>query len=168
MSKRFKIITMAAVILLETAVLSRFKLWSATPDYMLVFLLAITTVCPDTDSVILAGACGLAFDFLSGSIFGLNTLLCIYFTCICAFFVDALYIKKMKVIVPMAFILSLFYELLFGIFCFLIRRADFSFWTIALKSAQTAFFNTLLFIPVYLILGRVRFEKKRKGIKYER
>lgn len=167
MNRTFKILLMAAVILLEMSVLSRFRIWSAVPNYMFAFLLAITCISPEKESVIIAGACGLAADILSGSIFGLNALLCIYLTTACALFVNTLYIKKMKVIVPMAFVLLFLYELLFGVLCFLVRKAQFSPWMLISPILPSAVLGTALFVLVYLLLGKVRFEKKRKGIKYE-
>lgn len=158
---------MAAVILLEVSILSRFRIFSSIPNYMFVFLLAITCISPEKESIIMAGACGLAMDILSGSIFGLNTLLCIYLTVICALFVNTLYIKKMKVIVPMVFVLLFLYELLFGTMCFLMRQAQFSPKMILSPVLPTAILGTVLFVLVYILLNRVHFEKKVRGIKYE-
>ncbi len=167
MNRTFKIVLMAVVILLEVSVLSRFRIWSSVPNYMFVFLLALTCISPDKESIVIAGICGFIADVLSGSIFGLNTLLCIYLTIVCAFVVSTLYIKKMKVIVPMVFVLLFLYELLFGILCFLTRKADFKPMMIISPILPAAILGTALFVPVYLILGKVHFEKKRKGIKYE-
>lgn len=168
MNRTFKIIVSAAVILLEISVLSGIKVFSRTPDYALVLALALCIICPERESVVLAAFCGLFKDFLSGSVFGLNTLLFMYLSTACVFFADLLYIKKLKILAPSVFLLSLVYEAVFGVVCLLERRVGFTFAAVFVPSFKTAIINTVLFIPVYLILKRVRFEKKIRGIRYER
>ncbi|MCD8048830.1 MAG: rod shape-determining protein MreD [Clostridia bacterium] len=166
MNRTFKIILTAAVIILESCVLSNFRIWGVKPDYALALLLAITVIAPEPESVVLAFAAGIFADLLSGAVFGLNTLLFMYLSLACALFVNTLYIKKMKLICPMCFVAAFLYEAIFAVLSMIIREAELLPIMFA-RALSCAVLDTVIFVILYLILLRVHFEKKPKGIKYE-
>lgn len=168
MNRKFKIIFMSAVILAGVSILSGLKIFGIMPNYVFTALLAVTVIEPDTESVVTAACSGLALDLLSGCMIGMNALLCMYFMILCVLFVNMLYIKKLRIVVPMCFVMSFLYELLFGIFSTMLRGAGFAPLLTAVKVLPAAAFNTLIFLPMYIVLSRLRFEKKIKGIKYEK
>ena len=168
MNRTFKIVMMILVILLNISVLPHFSVFHIVPNYTFVFLMIIALLFPDSESVVIAGFSGLLTDLLSGSLFGLNTLLCIYLTIACIFISGAFFIKKMKLICPLCFVLSFVYELLFGAASVLSRGAAFLPQMMLTKALPTAVFNTVLFAVLYPLLKRVKIEKRKRGIKYER
>ncbi len=168
MSRRFKALFLAGVILADISVMTHFNIFGIVPNYMFIAILAVTVISPGAESTVISALAGLSVDLLSGCMTGLNTLLCMYFTIVCALFVNLLYIKKLKVILPMCFILSVLYEFLFGLFSTLLRGGGFYAGLLLTKVIPTAAVNTVIFLPVYLILSRLKYEKKVKGIKYEK
>lgn len=168
MSRKFKIVMMLSVILLQLTVLSHFEPLGIIPNYVFVFILAIASICADTESVVLAGFSGLVMDMLTGASIGLNTLIMLYLAILCVILCVSMYTRKLKLLVPMCFVLSFIYELSLGVFSIMLRGSIISaeaIWHVVLPVAVV---NSVIFIPVYILLKRVRFEKKVRGIKYER
>lgn len=168
MSLKFKSILMAAVIMLQLTVLSHFTPLGIIPNYILIFVLAICIICDNTESVAFAACTGLLCDMLTGAPPGLNTIIYMYIAIITIVVINVVYTKKLKVVVPMCFIAVFMYELAFGAVSSLMRRAVIYPEAVFTVVLPAAFINTIIFIPVYFVLSKLRFEKKRKGIKYER
>lgn len=168
MSRNFKAITLLIVVLLQLTVLPHFTLFSVIPNYVLVFTIVMAIVGEDSESVVFSAVTGFAMDLLTGAPIGLNTLLYMYISIALVMITGTIYNKRIKVLVPMCFVASAVYEVLFGVFSSLLRGAGFYPEAIIKVVLPAAAMNTVIFIPVYLILSRLRFEKKRKGIKYER
>ena len=168
MSRKFKIIMLISVILLQMTVLAHFKPLGVIPNYTFVCVVVISLISADAESVIISACAGFLTDMFTGAPLGLNTLMCMYFSIVCAIISDVIYNKSVKLMCPVGFAASFLYELLFGIFSTLMRDRSFEIITVLLRALAIAAVNAVLFIPVFLILKRVRFEKKRKGIKYER
>lgn len=167
MSRRFKGILLICVILMQICVLSHFTPFGVIPNYTMVVLFAIIMINPDTENLVTAGITGAVTDILTGAPFGINTLLCIYLAIGCVFISQAIYNKRVTVFAPLCFAASFIYEIIFGIFSCLLRGAFFPPEMILKTVLPLAAVNTVIFIPVYEVLRRIRFEKKRKGIKYE-
>lgn len=168
MSLKFKSILMAAVMVLQFTVLSHFTPLGIIPNYILIFILAICIICDNTESVAFASCAGLLCDMLTGAPLGLNTIIYMYIAIATIVVINVVYTKQLKVVIPMCFVASFMYELAFGAVSSLMRRAVFYPEAIFKILLPAAFINTLIFIPVYFVLSKLRFEKKRKGIKYER
>lgn len=167
MSRRFKSILLLVVILLEVTFLAHFKFFSVIPNYMLVCVFAISFISADSESVVISSLAGLLTDLITGAPFGLNTLLCMYTSIIVAIISDSIYNKSVKLVCPVCFITSFVYELLFGLFSTLMRDVAFDFSTVTSIILPVALVNSIVFIPVYIVLSKVKSEKRRKGIKYE-
>ncbi|MBQ8541505.1 MAG: rod shape-determining protein MreD [Clostridia bacterium] len=168
MGLKFKAFLMLAVVLLQVTVLSHFTLFGVIPNCVFVFVLALCIINDNAESVVFATVTGLMVDMLTGAQFGLNTLLYMYIAIGVIVVISFAYQKSIKIVVPMCLCASFMYELIFGILSFLFRGAAISFGVIFSVVIPACAVNTLVFIPVYVILSRLRFEKKRKGIKYER
>ena len=167
MSIKFKTCLTLAVVLLQVTVLSHFTILGIIPNYVLIFTFAICIISDGIDSVVFAAATGLLCDMLTGAPLGLNTIIYMYIAIFSIAVIGVVYTKKLKVVVPMCFVSAFLYELVFGTLSSLMRTSRFypeAIWKVMLPAA---FINTLIFIPVYMVLSRLRFEKKRKGIKYE-
>lgn len=167
MSRTFRYVILICVIFLQITVLAHFTLFDIVPNYTIIVLMAIVVLCPETESLITAGVTGALLDILSGAPLGLNTLLCIYLAIVCIFVSCAIYNKRVTLFIPLCAVLSFLYEILFGVFSCLLRKAVFPMITVYKIVLPVTLINTLLFIPVYEVLRRIRTEKKRKGIKYE-
>lgn len=167
MSRRFKIILLISVILMQMTVLAHFKPLGVVPNYTFVCVAIISLICADSESVIISACAGLLTDMFTGAPLGLNTLMCMYFSVACAIVSDVIYNKSVKLMCPVGFVASFLYELLFGIFSTIMRDKSLEIATVLIKALAIAAVDAVVFILVYLILKRVRFEKRRKGIKYE-
>ena len=167
MSRNFKIILLICVVLMQLTILAHFTPFNIIPNYMVVVLIAVSLICPDKESMIVSGFIGALADVLGGTPFGVNLLLSIYLSIGCVFISQAVYNTRVKVFAPVCFVLSFVYELLLGIFSCLLRNTAFSYDLLINIVLPVAFINTIIFIPIYEVLKRVRIEKKRKGIKYE-
>lgn len=168
MSRKFKTILLLTVILLQLTILPHFTPLGVIPNYALVFAIAVSIICEDQESVVFVALTGFLMDLFTGAPIGLNTLLYMYISIALMAAAGAVYNKSVRVVMPMCFAASFVYEILFGIFSSLLRGAVFYPAAILKVILPVAVINTVIFIPVYIILSKVRFEKKRKGIKYER
>ena len=168
MSKKFKICLILTVMLLQLAILSHFTPFSVVPNYTFVVVLAIAIISPESESVVIGGVAGFLMDLFSGAPLGLNTLIYIYMIIGCIIVSEAVFSKNGVLMSIVCFGFSFLFELLFGIFSCLLRGASFGFDAIGSIVLPTAAINAAIFFPVYVILRRIRFEKRRKGIKYER
>ncbi len=168
MSLKFKSVLMAAVILLQLTVLSHFTPLGIIPNYILIFTIAVCIICDSAESVVFAACIGLLCDMLTGAPLGLNTLLYMYIAISAIVVTGVVYTKSLKVVLPLFFASAFLYELLFGVLSSLMRASAFYPAAILDVILPAAFVNTLIFIPVYIVLSKLRFEKKRKGIRYER
>lgn len=168
MSLKFKSVLIALVIMLQLTVMSHFTPLGIIPNYILIFTLAICIICDNAESVVFATITGLICDMLTGSPMGLNTILYMYMAIASIVVVGIVYTKHFKVVVPLCFTLAFLYELLFGVLSSLMRTSAFYPDAVFGVILPAAFVNTLIFIPVYAVLSKLRFEKKRKGIRYER
>lgn len=168
MGLKFKAFLMLAVVLLQVTVLSHFTLLGVIPNFIFVFVLALCIINDNAESVVFATVTGLLVDMLTGAQIGLNTLLYMYMAICVIVVISFAYQKSMKVVVPLCLCVSFVYELIFGILSFLFRGAAISFGVIFSVVIPAVAVNTIMFIPAYVVLSRIRFEKKRKGIKYER
>ncbi len=167
MSRKFKIIMLISVILLQMTVLAHFKPLGVIPNYTFVCVIIISLISADAESVVISACAGFVADMFTGAHLGLNTLMCMYFSVMCAIVSDVIYNKSIKLMCPVGFMASFLYELLFGIFSTLMRDRSIEIVTIMSRALKIAAVNAVIFIPVFLVLKRVRYEKKRKGIKYE-
>ncbi|MGM9551574.1 MAG: rod shape-determining protein MreD [Clostridia bacterium] len=167
MSRKFKFIFMTIVVLLQATVLAHFTPFSVLPNYTLVALLSVTVQAFDDDSIPLAIFTGLLTDVISGAILGLGTLLCLYTVISWNLITEMIYEKRMIIISPIVFVLSFLYELLFGVFSCLIRGVSFVPQAILSTVLPVSVINAIIFIPVCICIGKVHFEKKGKGIRYE-
>ncbi len=168
MSLKFKTTLMAAVILLQLTVLSHFTPLGVIPNYVLIFTIAICIICDSVESVVFSACIGLISDMLTGAPLGLNTIIYMYIAILTIMVTGIVYTKSLKVVVPMCFAASFIYELVFGVLSSLMRTASFYPEAILRIILPAAFINTLIFIPVYALLSHLKFEKRRKGIRYER
>lgn len=168
MSRRFKTILLLAVILLQTTVLPHFTPLGIIPNYTLVIAAALAIICEDTEIVVYNTIAGFLLDLFTGAPTGLNTLLYMYISIGIIAATKAVYNKRVRVVLPFCFVASFVYEIFFGIFSSLLRGSAFYPAAILKVVLPVSVINTIIFVPVYLILSKVRFEKKRKGIKYER
>lgn len=168
MSLKYKSVMLAVVILLQLTVLSHFTLFGIIPNYILVFTLAICILCDSIESVVFAACIGLFTDMLTGAPMGLNTIIYMYIAIFSIAVTGLVYTKSIKVVAPMCFVAAFAHELIFGVISSLMRGAAFYPEAIIKVVLPASFVNTLIFIPVYFILSKLRFEKRRKGIKYER
>ena len=167
MSRTFKAVLLTVVILMQITVLAHFTPFGIIPNYTMVILMCLVLVSPDVESVVIAGITGAVMDTLTGVPFGVNTLLCIYLAICCVLISVVIYNRRVTVFIPLCFAASFVYELLFGIFSCLLREAVFYPSVILNIVLPVAIINTVIFIPCYEIIRRIRFEQKRKGIKYE-
>ena len=167
MSLKFKSCLIAAVILLQLTVLSHFTPLGIIPNYILIFTVAICIICDSVESVVFAAVTGLLCDMLTGAPLGLNTILYMYIAIALIIGISIVYTKKLKVVVPLCFVSIFVYELVFGALSSLMRTSHFYPEAILNVMLPAALVNTLIFIPVYMVLSHLKFEKKRKGIKYE-
>lgn len=168
MSLKFKIGLMTAVILLQLTVLSHFMPLGIIPNYILIFTIAICVICDSIESIVFATFIGLACDMLTGAPLGLNTIIYMYIAIASIAVTGVVYTKTLKAIVPMCFVMTFIYELIFGVLSSLMRASGFYASSILKVVLPAAVINTIIFIPVYIVLSKMRFEKKRKGIRYER
>lgn len=167
MSRSFKSIILIFAILMQTTILPHFTVFSVIPNYVFVLMIAISIINEDSESVVFAAVTGFLLDLFTGAPVGLNTLLYMYISIAVIVITGRIYIKRIKVVAPVCFIASVIYELVFGILSTLLRNGTFYPLAIVSVVLPVALINTVIFIPVYMVLSRVRFEKKRKGIKYE-
>ncbi len=167
MSRSFKSIILIFAILMQTTILPHFTVFSVIPNYVFVLMIAISIINEDSESVVFAAVTGFLLDLFTGAPVGLNTLLYMYISIAVIVITGRIYIKRIKVVAPVCFIASVIYELVFGILSTLLRNGTFYPQAIVSVVLPVALINTVIFIPVYMVLSRVRFEKKRKGIKYE-
>lgn len=168
MTRRFKSILLICVILMQVTVLAHFSPLNVYPNYTLVILVAMGLINPEVENVIIAGVIGFVSDILTGAPLGVNTLLYIYLVIFCIIISEAIYNKRVTLFIPVCFAGCFVYELLFGIFSCLIRKVAFAPYLIFKIVLPSAAVNTVIFVFVYEILRRLRFEKKKRGIKYER
>lgn len=168
MSRTFKAVLMIVCILMQITVLAHITPWGILPNYILVVLIATVLISPDTESVIIAGIAGALTDIFTGTAFGVNTLLCMYSAVVLVIISTNVYTRRVTYFAPVCFAVSFIYELIFGIISFLLRDTVFEISSIRRIVLPVAAVNAVIFIPVYEILRRVKTEKKRKGIKYER
>lgn len=167
MTKKFKALVLMAVIFLQVTVLSHFTPFSVIPNYTFVVIVALSLVSPNVETVMFSFLSGILTDMLTGAPLGLNTLIFMYLSIGCALLAERIYNKQIKVVWTICFAASFVYELLFGIFSSLLRGASFYSAAIVRVVLPVAVMNTVIFIPAYWLLNRIRFEKKRKGIRYE-
>ncbi len=167
MSRRFKILFMLAVVILQATVLAHFTPFSVLPNFTLVSLLTICIIYPSDENIALAVGTGLLTDFISGAILGIATLLFMYAVILCNVVTETIFGKRVFVFAPLTFVISFIYELIFGVFSYLVRGVSFAFEAVYKTVLPVALLNTLIFIFLYLVLSRIKFEKKRKGIRYE-
>ncbi|MBR5535101.1 MAG: rod shape-determining protein MreD [Clostridia bacterium] len=168
MSMKFKSVLILAVIAFQLTVLPHFAPFGVVPNYTLIFVIAVCLISDGVESVIFSGVTGLLMDLFTGARIGLNILLYMYISIALIMVIDAVYNKRLRVVIPMCFVSSFIYELFFGVLSTLLRGATFyaeAVWKVVLP---VALINTVIFIPVYIILSRLRFEKRKRGIKYER
>lgn len=167
MSRRFKILLMLSVVLLQTTVLAHFKPLGVIPNYIFVAVIAVSVISSNAESVVICALTGLLTDMFTGAPLGLNTLLCMYLSIGCVIFAESIYTRSIKLVCPLGFVASFLYELLFGIISTLMRGVAFNIGLLSKIVLPVAGVNTIILIPVYIILRNVKSEKKRKGIKYE-
>ncbi|MBQ3109729.1 MAG: rod shape-determining protein MreD [Clostridia bacterium] len=167
MGLKFKAILMLAVVLLQVTVLSHFTLFGVIPNFIFAFSFALCIINDNVESVVFATVTGLLVDMLTGANIGINTLLYMYTAIAAIILISFAYQKSMKVVIPMCLAASFLYEFIFGILSFLFRGAEIALGDIFSVVVPACIVNTLVFIPVYVLLSRIRFEKKRKGIRYE-
>ena len=167
MGLKFKAFLMLAVVLLQVTVLSHFTLFGVIPNFIFAFTFALCIINDNAESVVFATVTGLLVDMLTGANIGINTLLYMYTAIAAIVIISFAYQKSMKVVIPMCLTATFLYEFIFGILSFLFRGAKISFADIFGVVIPACMVNTLVFIPVYVVLSRLRFEKKRKGIRYE-
>ena len=168
MTRSFKSILLICVLLLQVTILAHFTPLNVLPNYILASVIAISIIEPEVENIVMAGISGALYDVLTGAPFGINTLLYIYIAILCVIVASSVYNKRVTVFLPVCFTLCFVYELLFGVFSCLTREASFSFYLISKIILPTSVANTLVFVFAYEILRRLRFEKKKRGIKYER
>lgn len=167
MSRQFKTCVMLAVVLLQITILPHFKPFGVIPDYTFVFVLAIAIICEDAESVVFAAVSGFLLDLLTGAPIGVNTMLYMYISIGAVAISEKIYNKRLRVMLPVCFFASFIYQLLFGILSMLLRRASFYPGQILEVVLPVAAVNSIIFMPIFVILSKLRFEKRRKGIKYE-
>ncbi len=167
MSRKFKILLMISVILLQMTALAHFRFLGVIPNYIFVCVVAISVISPDAESVVVSAVAGLLTDILSGAPLGLNTLLCMYTALVCTLVASFVYNKSVKVMCPVCVAISFVYEVLFGISAALLSGSGFETNAVFSKAAAVTVVGGVVFVPVYILLGKVKSEKKRKGIKYE-
>ncbi len=168
MSRKFKIVFLLVVILLQLSVLAHFKPFSVVPNYTFAAIFAIALISPKSETVVIAGFAGLLLDLFSGAPLGLNTLIYIYMTIGCIIVSEAIYTKNPIIMSGLCFVFSFVFELIYGVCSTLLRGAGFSFDIIGNIVLPAAGVNTVVFFLMYMVLRKLRFEKRRKGIKYER
>ncbi len=168
MNRKFKALVLIAVVLLQITVLSHFTPFGVIPNYTITVLMCVVLINPEIESIVFAGFTGALLDTLTGVPFGVNTLLCIYLAIGCVMISVVVYNTRFTVFVPVCFAFSFVYELIFGVLSCLLRQAVFSPVVILQIVFPVAIANSVVFIPCYEILRRIRFQQKRKGIKYER
>lgn len=167
MSRKFKIVFSVIVIFLQMTALAHVRFLGVVPNYIFLCIVAINLISPNAESVVLGAATGLLTDILSGSPLGLNTLLCMYGALACTLASDFVYNKSVKVMCPICFVISFAYEVLFGVSAALLSGKGVAMGTLCAKAAVVSAIGCVVFVPMYIILKRVKSEKKRKGIKYE-
>lgn len=167
MSRRFKTVLMMLAILLQVTVSAHFMPLGVIPNFVFTAVTAISIICIEPESTVFACASGLVLDMLSGAPLGLNGIMLMYFSIGCAFVSNFIYNKSVKMTVPVCFLSSFLYEGIFGAISAVLRECEFNATTVAGKALTIALVNSIVFIPLYVILGRIKPEKKRRGIKYE-
>ena len=78
------------------------------------------------------------------------------------------YIKKIKLMLPLGFAALFLHETLFGAVSLVARGARVNLLYVSKTALLSAFSGTVIFILLYQILKRVKSEKRKKGIRYER
>lgn len=167
MNRIFKSFVLVCVILLQTTILSHFSPFGVIPNYVLAAAVAICVISPETDSVVICAVAGFFVDAFSGTPFGINALVYMYIAIVLVIISDMIYSKSVVVFAPVCFVFSFLYESFQGIVSFLLRSAEVDVFRVLKISCFVAIINTVIFVPVYVILSKVKIEKKRKGIKYE-
>ena len=167
MNRIFKLVVLVLVILLETTILAHFSPFGVIPNYVLTTAVAICVISPETDSVVICAVAGFFMDAFSGTPFGINALMYMYIAIVLVIISDMIYSKSVVVFAPICLVCSFLYETFRGLVSFLLRSAEVDVLSVFKISCFVALINTVVFIPVYVLLSKVKIEKKRKGIKYE-
>lgn len=168
MTRAFKIVLTVFVVILEMTILAHFKFFGVLPNYMFALMLAFAAIEADRECVAFSCGAGLLADVLSGSLLGLNALAAMYLTIFFIALSDVFYIKKLRLMLPLGFVTLFFYELLFGAAASIVRGAEAKMTYLVKTALLGAFISTIVFIVFYQILKRVKLQKRKRGIRYER
>ena len=167
MNRIFKSIVLLAVIILQTTILSHFTPFNVVPNYTLVTVIAICVISHDKDCVIFAALAGFLTDAFTGTPFGINILMYMYLAVLLVIVSETIYSKSAMVFAPVCFVSSFLCELFLGVTSFLLKGVEVQMLIVIKVALLVSVMNSVIFIPVYALLSRVKIEKRRKGIKYE-
>ena len=142
--------------IMQTTVADYLKLWGVKPDILLTVVLCYAIFEGKEKGVVMGLCAGLLLDFLWGRAFGVNTILFILLALLCAITADNVFHKNAMLAVLSVFIFSFVYGVLFAAVSFAFSGRGGMFYLLWRVAIPSAIYNTVLAIPVFALLGKLR------------
>lgn len=154
-------------LLLQTSVISQFHMFHAVPNLFLVVLFYTVSVSDMKYTIAVSALFGAALDLLVGKVFGINTALSLLFAIAVSYISNHIRDKKLPYYSVLSFLFTGAYEYCASLFLISGSMSVTLRWAFLHKVIPTALANTVLMIPVYLLLHRCfkKYYEERKREK---
>ncbi|MDO4563118.1 MAG: hypothetical protein Q4C12_04720 [Clostridia bacterium] len=168
MTNASKTLLLALAILLQTTLLGRISVFGTSLNIVFPLMLSMAVSAEITSAIYLGFLCGLAIDALTAGIFGIHSLIYMYFAVAVCFISSTLYDKGMFLRSLLSALVIFISEFLLGVWTSLIAQESI-LWAQCLNiSLRTALVGAVLFAAFSALLARMKPFRLTRGIRIER
>lgn len=146
----------AVAYLIQITFLHYFEIGGVIPNLMLIIVVCSALSEPEMiRSAIYGAVCGVLLDFSAETIFGLNTILCLYTAVLCNLAAQKLFKGKFVVNILSVFIMSLVYETAYYILSFSMRESMNVMFDMIFVALPTAVYNAVLAMGLIFLMKKI-------------
>ncbi len=142
--------------LIQITFLHYFEIGGVIPN-MMVILVVCAALSESTmvRATIYGAVCGMLLDFSAETVFGINTLLCMYTAVICNLVAQKLFRGKFVVNILFVFIMSFVYEITYYALSFSMRESTNAMYDVIHVALPAAVYNMVLAMGIIFIMKKI-------------
>lgn len=159
--KKFKIyLLLALALIIQSTIIRKFSVFGVFPNLVLVLVFSLSIDMNRFDTVVFAFVSGLALDFLSGKIIGLNAILITYIAFLISYAGRKFLYGNTTSVFVISFLMTVLYQ---GVYVFL----NYIIWNIGSFSSAIpiilteAVYNSVLSVLVYYFITKRNLTNER-------
>ena len=148
------IIVLLCISLIQTTLLFYISIFNIHPDLFFIFLVYFSLNFDIERSFYGNWAAGLAKDFFSGNLFGLNTIMFVVIGYLISLIKDEIFRKHLFTQILVTFVVSIIYNFV-SVFMICFSLKSVNLLTMVWKCPTIAIYNALVVPPIFWLLDRL-------------